>query len=105
MPGALEAVDAYSVDAELLSLDGVTDGHGLVDHLHPCRLERRHVGSGVSTGSFDDPDTAVDDGIPVLVVRHRIDGGKDGQVDAEWFVGEIPAASDLLDQGFGSGLG
>ena len=40
----------------------------------------------------------VDDHLPVLVIRRRVDGRQDRQVDAERLVGQLAALGDLLGQ-------
>ena len=98
VPRALEAVDAHGVHTQGLGLERVPDRDGLVHDLHPGLLERGQVRRRVAAGGFRDLDAGVDDHRAVVVVGHRIDGRKDGEVDAERLVGEIAAALDLLGE-------
>lgn len=104
MSGAFEAVDADGVDPDPLGLEGMPNGHGLVDDLHPGRLEGGHVRFRVGACGFDDRDPALDNRVAVLVVGHRIHRRQDGEVDAERLVGEVAHPADLRGQRLGGRL-
>lgn len=60
-----------------------------------CRFELGNDGAGRVTGRLDDLDTFVDDGLGEGRVVRGSEGGEDGDVDAERFVGESAAFLDL----------
>jgi hypothetical protein len=105
--GAFEAVDGQEVDAELDGAEGVPDGGALVqdDAGRLGFLEHLDDGAGRVAGRLDDADAFVEDGLRVARVVGRVDGGQQGEVDAEGLVRHALASSDLLAQGVGRRLG
>src|SRR6476619_2827980 len=98
MACTFEAVDADAVDAKALSFDRVAHRGALVQHLDAVVVEHRQVRRWVGARGFDDLDARVDDHLPVLVIRRRVDGREDRQVHAERLVGQIAALGDLAGQ-------
>jgi hypothetical protein len=102
--GALEAVDAHGVAAELLGLDRVPDGRALVDHADARLLEPGHERLRTAARRLDDLDAALDDGGCVVLVRDRAQGRQHGEVHAEGSIGQLSGAIDLLHEIVGRGL-
>jgi hypothetical protein len=90
--GTLESVDAHPVDSDPFGLDSVPDAGALVQHLDAVGVECGQVLLGIEAGGLHDFHTGLDDRVPVLCVRRRVDGRQDGEVDPERVVGHVPAA-------------
>src|SRR3546814_10166105 len=76
-----------------------------MEHLHPRRVEHRHIWRRVASSGFDDTDPAFDDRLNVFGVGRRIERRKKWQVHAERRVGHAPAALNLTRKGLGCALG
>lgn len=97
--GALEAVDAEEVDAELDGGEGVADGGALVEDDDAGSLELLDDGAGRVAGRLDDADALVNDGLGVRGVVGGHHGGQQGHVDGKGLLGEGAAAADLVAEG------
>ena len=102
MAGALEAVDAEEIDAELDGALGVLDARALVQDDDASGLELLNHGSRRVACRLDNLDALIDDGLGKGAVVWWHERGEEGDVDAKGALGEGPAALNLLAQVIGS---
>lgn len=101
--GALEAVDAQKVDAELDGALGVADGGALVQDDAAGLFQLGDDGAGAVAGRLDNGDALVDDGLGVGAVVGGVERGQEGDVDGEGVLGQGAALLDLGAQVGGGG--
>ena len=99
-----KAVDGQEVHAQLDGGLGVSDRGALVQNDNAGLLQLLDYRTRVVAGGFDDLDTFLDNHLGVCGVVGRVEGGEEGQVDAEGVLGHGAASSDFLAQIFGGGL-
>jgi hypothetical protein len=79
----------------------VANSRAFVDYLDTVLLEVPHELFRVVTRGLNNLDAAAHDGVRVLHVRGRLDGGKNREVDAERLVGQRLAPLDFPPQMLG----
>ena len=104
MSSAFKAIDGNGVHPHALGREGVANRCAFVDDLDAVLLEFVDVLLRFVARSLHDLDAAFDDRGAIFRVWRGFDRRQDGQIDAEGFVGPIPASGNFGGEGFRGGL-